>query len=136
MSDVDDFLPLSAAALQILLALASQDMHGYAIMQEVERQSDGRYRLGPGTLYDSLQRMTKQGLTKELPLRSTDGRGRRVYRLTGLGRKTLSAEIDRLEGILREGRIRLGGADLRQRLRHRERHGDRRRERDLRPDPR
>ena len=107
MPKADQFLPLSPASLQILLALASNDMHGYAIMQEVARQSDGRYKLGPGTLYDSLHRMTKQGLTREVPKRSDDGRGPRHYRLSAMGRKVLGAELDRLDSVLREGRLRL-----------------------------
>ena len=110
MSKEDQFLPLSPAGLQILLALASRDMHGYAIMQEVARQSDGRYKLGPGTLYDSLQRMTKHGLTREVAKKSDDSRGRRRYRLSAMGRKVLSAELDRLDSVLREGRVRLGQA--------------------------
>ena len=59
------FLPLNPATLHILLALAGEDLHGYAIMQEVARQSEGSYRLGPGTLYDNLQRLLGQGLVHE-----------------------------------------------------------------------
>jgi len=107
--DLGQFLPLSAASLQVLLALAAEDMHGYAIMQEVSRQSEGRLKLGPGTLYDNLQRMTGLGLIRELPQggEGRDGRRRR-YRLSSLGRGVLSSEIERLESVLREGRIRLG----------------------------
>ena len=109
--DLSQFLPLSAASLQILLALAAQDMHGYAIMQEAARQSGGRYRLGPGTLYDNLQRMTRHGLVRELRQRARgEDRRRRYYRLSSLGRRVLSAEIERLESVLREGRNRLGKA--------------------------
>lgn len=61
--DFDQFVPLSPAALSILLALASEDRHGYGIMREVARQSDNRYRLGPGTLYDNLQKAS----TLEMP---------------------------------------------------------------------
>ena len=60
--DLSKFLPLSPAALHILLALAGEDMHGYGIMQEVARQSEGAYKLGPGTLYDNLQRLMDQGM--------------------------------------------------------------------------
>jgi DNA-binding PadR family transcriptional regulator len=99
-----DFLPLSPAALHILLALAGEDMHGYGIMQEVARQSDGAYKLGPGTLYDNIQRLMDQGMITEV--KSDDPR-RRLYRLSSLGRKVLSAEISRLEGVIREARLHL-----------------------------
>src|SRR5262249_50176378 len=75
-------LPLAPATLHILLALAGEDLHGYGIMQEVQRQSEGRYRLGPGTLYDNLARLLRDGLVDE-----SGGEGRRrYYRLTGSGR--------------------------------------------------
>jgi DNA-binding PadR family transcriptional regulator len=61
----DQFLPLSPAALHILLALASEDRHGYGIMREVARQSEDRYKLGPGTLYDNLQKLLDQGIVEE-----------------------------------------------------------------------
>ncbi len=95
---------LSPAALQILLALAAEDMHGYAIMQEVARQSEGACKLGPGTLYDNLQRLMDQRIVLEV--KSDDPR-RRYYRLSAQGRKVLSAEISRLEGVIREARLHL-----------------------------
>ena len=102
--DLSKFLPLSPAALHILLALAGEPMHGYGIMQEVVRQSEGAYRLGPGTLYDNLQRLMDQGLVTEV---SSDDPRRRTYRLRSLGRKVLSTEISRLEGVVREARLHL-----------------------------
>jgi DNA-binding PadR family transcriptional regulator len=102
--DLNKFLPLSPAALHILLALAGEDMHGYGIMQEVARQSEGAYKLGPGTLYDNLQRLMDQGMVTEI---SSDDPRRRIYRLSSLGRKVLSAEISRLEGVVREARLHL-----------------------------
>src|SRR6266404_9136949 len=95
----DSFLPLAPATLHILLALAAEDLHGYGIMQEVARQSDGRYKLGPGTLYDNLQKLLESGIVEESPRRASakDPR-RRYYRLTGFGRRLLSTEITRLEG--------------------------------------
>jgi DNA-binding PadR family transcriptional regulator len=98
-------LPLAPATLHILLALAGEDLHGYGIMQEVSRQSDGRYKLGPGTLYDNLQRLLDQGWIEELG--PTEEARRRYYRLSSSGRRILSSEIARLEGVVREGRIRL-----------------------------
>src|SRR5271170_2942808 len=96
------FLPLSPATLHILLALAGEDLHGYGIMQEVARQSEGRYKLGPGTLYDNLQRLVKQGVVE--PTAEDVESRRRYYRLTSLGKMVISAEISRLETVVREGR--------------------------------
>jgi DNA-binding PadR family transcriptional regulator len=104
----DNFLPLAPATLHILLALAGEDMHGYGIMQEVARQSEARYKLGPGTLYDNLQRLMKQGMVEEVGGRPEDeGSRRRYYRLGSLGRNVLSAEITRLEGVVQEARLHL-----------------------------
>src|SRR5882762_10078647 len=96
--DSNLFLPLAPATLHILLALAGEDLHGYGIMQEVARQSDARYKLGPGTLYDNLQRLVKQGMVDEVGGRSENQVSRRrYYRLGSLGRRVLVAEIARLE---------------------------------------
>ena len=104
----DQFLPLSSAALHILLALASEDRHGYGIMREVARQSDGRYKLGPGTLYDNLQRLLDQGIVVERSPRSgVDDPRRRYYRLSRFGRGLLATEIARLEGVVREAKQHL-----------------------------
>ncbi|MGH9674722.1 MAG: PadR family transcriptional regulator [Bryobacteraceae bacterium] len=107
MKDQDRFLPLSPAALHILLALAGEDLHGYGILLEVARQSEGRYRLGPGTLYDNLGRLLAEGLVRQTGRRprEEDAR-RRYYRLTTLGRGVLNAEIARLEGVIRDARMR------------------------------
>ena len=104
LEDPGQYLPLAPATLHILLALAGEDMHGYGIMQEVARQSEGAYKLGPGTLYDNLQRLMDQGMVTEV--KSDDPR-RRNYRLSSLGRKVLSTEISRLEGVVREARLHL-----------------------------
>ena len=63
--DPSQFLPLSPATLHILLALAGEDRHGYGIMQAIARQSEGQYKLGPGTLYDNLQKLMNQGMVEE-----------------------------------------------------------------------
>lgn len=104
----EDFLPLAPAALHILLALAADDLHGYAILQEVARQSDGLYKLGPGTLYDNLQRLLDQGLVRDRGRRAsgTDSL-RRYYRLSAAGRTVLAAEVNRLESVVHEARLRL-----------------------------
>jgi DNA-binding PadR family transcriptional regulator len=102
------FLPLSPATLHILLSLAGEELHGYAIMQEVQRQSEGKYKLGPGTLYDNLQKMIDRGLVEELGKKpGDDDPRRRYYRLSMLGRGVLTAEISRLDDVVREGKVRL-----------------------------
>ena len=99
--------PLPAAAFQILLSLAGEDLHGYAIMRQVEEQSSGRIRLGPGTLYSSIQALLEEGLIDEVDLsgksESSDER-RRYYRLTSTGRKLARAEAEKLADLLRVAR--------------------------------
>jgi DNA-binding PadR family transcriptional regulator len=110
-ADTEPFLPLSVAAQHILLALSDEDRHGYGIMQEVARQSGGKYKVGSGTLYDNLEKLIDQGLVAESPRRSTkDDPRRRYYRLTAFGRRVFSAEIMRLESVVREAKLRLRGA--------------------------
>lgn len=105
--NLEKHLPMAPATLHILLALAGEDMHGYGIMQEVSRQSEGRYQLGPGTLYDNLQKLMANGMVDE-----TDGPAgadprRKYYRLAAFGRKVLSAEVTRLEGVVQQARLHL-----------------------------
>ena len=101
-----NFLPLNPATLHILLALAGEDLHGYGIMQEVERQSIGHYKLGPGTLYDNLQKLLDQGLITERARAGEAESRRRYYRLTAIGKKVLAADMERLETLVREARAR------------------------------
>jgi DNA-binding PadR family transcriptional regulator len=106
--DASRFLPLSPAILHILLSLAADDLHGYAIMQEVARQSEGKYKLGPGTLYDNLQKLIQRKFVQELGRRpGDDDPRRRYYRLSSLGRGVLTAETARLGEVVREARLRL-----------------------------
>jgi len=101
--------PLPAAAFQILLALADDDMHGYAIMRQVEEQTGSRMRLGPGTLYSSLQSLLEENLIEELEPRADatlSEERRRYYRLTSAGRKLARAEAERLADVLRVARAR------------------------------
>jgi DNA-binding PadR family transcriptional regulator len=105
--DFRAYLPLSPANLHILLSLAGEDRHGYGIMQEVARQSSGQYKLGPGTLYDNLQKLMNQGIVDEMPRSGDDNSRRRYYRLTALGRGILAAEVARLDGVVREAKVHL-----------------------------
>ena len=107
--DISQFLPLSPATLHILIALANEDRHGYGIMQEVARQTNDQYKLGPGTLYDNLQKLLDQGLIDEANRQDTDDPRRRYYRLTSLGEQVVSVEIQRLEGIFRKVKTHLNG---------------------------
>jgi len=105
-----DLLPLSPQVFHILIALASGDQHGYAIMQEIAARSNGKLRLSPGTLYGSIKRMLEQGIVAELsdrerPAGSDDDERRRYYRLTPFGRKVAKAEAARLAESLEQARI-------------------------------
>ena len=91
--------PLPSAAFHILLALADNDLHGYAVMRQVAEQTDGRVRLGPGTLYGALSRLEIAGEVEQLPL---DGR-RRPYRLTESGRGTLERRLATLHRAVSTG---------------------------------
>jgi DNA-binding PadR family transcriptional regulator len=106
--DLTSFLPLSPATLHILLALAAEDRHGYRIMQEVTRQSEGQYKIGPGTLYDNLQKLMEQGMVEDAPRRSAnEDPRRRYYRLTPFGKRVLSFEIARLEAVVEQAKLHL-----------------------------
>jgi DNA-binding PadR family transcriptional regulator len=102
--DYDKLLPLSPATLHVLLALAGGDLHGYGIMLEVARQSGGQYKMGPGTLYDNVKKLLKIGLVEESPEESKESEPRRRYHLTDAGGAVLTAETERLAGVLREAR--------------------------------
>jgi DNA-binding PadR family transcriptional regulator len=114
--------PLTPISLAILLALADSDRHGYAILKEVERQSDGQLRIGTGSLYAALQRLVEEAAIEDLP----EARGpdedarRRYYRLTPTGRERAKAELVRMARAVEEARskkllptpsaLNLGGA--------------------------
>jgi DNA-binding PadR family transcriptional regulator len=109
--ELHSFLPLSPATLHILLSLLGEELHGYGIMQEVARQSEGKYKLGPGTLYDNLQKLIQREWVEELGRRVGDeDPRRRYYRITMAGRGVLEAEIARLSQVVREARSRLQAA--------------------------
>ena len=108
---LDDLLPLTPVVFHILLALGREPAHGYAIAGEVESVTEGRLRMGPGTLYGSLQRMRDDGLIEEAdpgPVDAAHGGRRRYYGITALGRAALRAEMVRLERALALAHSRLG----------------------------
>ena len=101
--------PLPSAAFHILLALAGEDRHGYAIMRQVEQQTGGRVRLGPGTLYRSLKTLLEARFIEELddrPDESGAGERRRYYHLTSTGVKVARSEAERLADTLRVARAK------------------------------
>jgi DNA-binding PadR family transcriptional regulator len=101
--------PLPSAAFQILLSLAGEDLHGYGIMRQVAEQTEGRMRLGPGTLYSSIQTLLEAKLIEELDHREDAKLGherRRYYRLTSAGRKLARSEAERLADLLRVARTK------------------------------
>jgi len=105
--DPNQFLPLTPAIAHILLALADQDRHGYAIMQDVATRTNGALKLSPGTLYGSIRRMLDEGLIVELSDRQRpdeDDERRRYYRITAFGRAVAQAEAARLATLLRQAK--------------------------------
>jgi DNA-binding PadR family transcriptional regulator len=100
-------LPLTPATFQILMSLVDGELHGYAIMKEVEASTDGDVRLGPGTLYGSLKRLLEGGLVAEGAERADPAMGderRRYYRLTKFGLSVAQAEARRLDAVVRSAR--------------------------------
>ncbi len=113
MRDVRDVLPLSRSLLHLLLALQEGSRHGYAVKKRVEELSGGVVKMGPGTLYTTIQRGIDQGLIRESesrPPETEDHSQRRYYELTELGREGLSAEVDRLATFVGHARAALSGA--------------------------
>jgi DNA-binding PadR family transcriptional regulator len=101
--------PLPPAAFQILLSLAGADLHGYGIMRQVADQTGGRMRLGPGTLYSSIQSLLEEKLIEEINLdagKDAERDRRRVYRLSPAGRKLARNEAERLADLLRVARAK------------------------------
>ncbi len=100
-------LPLPPATFHILIALADEDRHGYAIIQDVEARTGGELRLSPGTLYRSIQRMLEQGLLvepRQRPAPADDDERRRYYRITPFGRAVARAEAQRLADLVKLAR--------------------------------
>jgi DNA-binding PadR family transcriptional regulator len=107
--ELEAFLPLTPTEIHILLALASGERHGYAIMQEISAQTDGRLRVGPGSLYGTIKRLLATGLIIETAERSDSSLNderRRYYQMTELGRKVLAAEIRNLAQVVELARAK------------------------------
>jgi DNA-binding PadR family transcriptional regulator len=109
IDEVSALLPLPPVTFHILLALADEDRHGYAIIQEVAVRTTGELILGAGTLYRSIHRMVEQGLVTEVderPAPENDDERRRYYRITRLGIDTARAETRRLTQLVKLARAR------------------------------
>jgi DNA-binding PadR family transcriptional regulator len=105
--------PLTPAVFHILLALAGRERHGYEIMQQVRRDSQGQVKMGNGTLYGALKRMLADDLIADAGDRvETDDERRKYYRLTARGRRALAAEMRRYEAVATLLRQRGLGSDL------------------------
>jgi DNA-binding PadR family transcriptional regulator len=107
MPDTSELPPLPVATFHILVAVADQDRHGYAIMQDVAARTNGGLKLSPGTLYGAIRRMLEEGLIVELSDRERpeeDDERRRYYRITARGRSVAQAEARRLAALLRQAR--------------------------------
>ncbi len=101
--------PLPAAAFLIMVSLADEDLHGYEIMRRAEEHTNGRTRLGPGTLYSSIQALVEAGFIAEVGLATGEKLNqerRRYYRLTAVGRKAARAEAEKLANLLRVARAK------------------------------
>jgi DNA-binding PadR family transcriptional regulator len=99
----ESLLPLPSATFHILVALAEEDRHGYAIIKDVAARTGGALKLSAGTLYRSIQRMLEQRLIREIssrPAKDMDDERRRYYRITPFGRSVAEAEARRLEQML------------------------------------
>ena len=104
----EEMLPLTPAVFHILLALAEDERHGYSIMQQVGETTEGRIKMGPGTLYGTLKRLLAAKLVEESDERpdpKLDDERRRYYRLTPFGRRVLGAEVSRYSKMVKAARV-------------------------------
>jgi DNA-binding PadR family transcriptional regulator len=108
-SNAEPFGPLTPAMFHVLLALAGDDLHGYAILKEVELRTSGKVKLSTGTLYGIIKRLLADGMIVERrsrPLEAQDDERRRYYRMTQLGREVAAAEAERMDEVLSVARAR------------------------------
>jgi DNA-binding PadR family transcriptional regulator len=111
MPKTEDFLPLRTNWFHILLSLATEEQHGYGIMQDVFQRTGGKLRLWPATLYGTIKRLIEAGLIEESderPAAEFDDARRRYYKITRLGKRVLDAETARLEELLRMVQLKRG----------------------------
>jgi DNA-binding PadR family transcriptional regulator len=95
--------PLTPAVLHILIALSTKERHGYGIMKQVETDSRGKVKMGPGTLYGSVGRMIDAGLIRESDKKidpEMDDERRVYYKITAAGEKALAAELERYRDVV------------------------------------
>ncbi|MDR3642860.1 MAG: helix-turn-helix transcriptional regulator [Candidatus Doudnabacteria bacterium] len=92
---------LTPAVFYILLALSRQDLHGYGIMKQVVEDSQNKIKMGPGTLYGSIQRMLKDKLVEEADGHAKDEERRKYYRITKLGTKAIGGELERYQSAIK-----------------------------------
>ena len=105
--DLQPLLPMTPAVFYVLFSLAGREKHGYAIMQETSKLSNGEFRMGPGTLYTTLQRLLDLKLIEEVGVSGATAQResrRRYYRIAGTGRMLLEAELVRLDSVVRLAR--------------------------------
>src|SRR5918995_5234794 len=105
----DDLLPLTPGMFHVLIALADGEKHGYAIIKEVARRTDGAIRLSAGTLYTLIRRFVQDGViaeSDERPDPALDDERRRYYRITDFGREVAGAEAKRLSALVETARAR------------------------------
>jgi DNA-binding PadR family transcriptional regulator len=112
--DVQENLPLREATFFIMLSLATAPRHGYAIIKDTARLSDGRVKLSTGTLYGAIKRLLEAGwiMRLENEEEEEDGRPKKEYRLTEKGRRIFEAEVARLESIVTMARESTAGAQV------------------------
>jgi DNA-binding PadR family transcriptional regulator len=103
--------PFSEPVLLVLLSLADQPSHGYAILKDIEEMSSGRVVLSTGTLYGALQRLLTRGWIERFEEDETP-RDRRSYRLTSKGRRNLQAEIERMRHLTRLAGLRVARKEV------------------------
>jgi DNA-binding PadR family transcriptional regulator len=107
LHQIDALLPLPPATFHILIALAREDRHGYAVIQDIEQRTGGELRLSAGTLYRSIQRMLEQGLireTRDRPAPELDDERRRYYRITPFGEAVARGEAQRMSALVKMAR--------------------------------
>src|SRR5262249_45763846 len=108
---IDRLIPLSPAHFHILLSLGEGERHGYALKREIAARTEGKMKLGPGVLYNSIQKLLELGLIEESddrPDPHLDDERRRYYRITSLGRRVAAAEAARMKQLVKLAALAFG----------------------------